>query len=56
MDLPGSVGMMYWGRLFRSRAWFDLVPDQKHEVVTAGLGEFEALTILRRRAPRTAAR
>ncbi len=40
MDLPGSVGMMYWGRLLRSRSWFDLVPDQKHEVVTAGLGEF----------------
>jgi hypothetical protein len=40
MDLPGSVDMMYWGRLFRSRPWFDLVPDQKHEVITAGLGEF----------------
>jgi hypothetical protein len=46
MDLPGSVGMMYWGRLFRSRAWFDLVPDQKHEVVTSGLGEFNGLDIL----------
>jgi len=40
MDLPGSVGMMYWGRLFRSRRWFDLLPDQKHEVVMAGVGEF----------------
>lgn len=40
MDLPGSVDMMYWGRLFRSRRWFDLVPDEKHEVVTAGIGEF----------------
>ena len=39
-DLPGSRGMMYWGKLFRSRRWFDLVPDQKHEVVIAGLGEF----------------
>jgi hypothetical protein len=46
MDLPGSVGMMYWGRLFRSRAWFDLVPDQKQEVVTAGLGEFRGLDYL----------
>jgi hypothetical protein len=46
MDLPGSVGMMYWGRLFRSRAWFDLVPDQKHEVVTGGLGEFTGLDYL----------
>ena len=40
MDLPGSQSMMHWGRLFRSRRWFDLVPDQKHEVVTAGIGEF----------------
>jgi len=46
LDLPGSVGMMYWGRLFRSRPWFDLVPDQKHEVVTAGLGEFRGLDYL----------
>ncbi|HMD86395.1 MAG TPA: glycoside hydrolase family 140 protein [Terriglobia bacterium] len=46
MDLPGSVGMMYWGRLFRSRAWFDLVPDHKHEVVTGGLGEFTGLDYL----------
>lgn len=41
MDGPGSVSLMIWGKLFRSRSWFDLVPDQKHEVVTAGLGEFE---------------
>jgi hypothetical protein len=46
MDLPGSVDMMYWGRLFRSRSWFDLVPDQKHEVVTGGLGEFEGTDYL----------
>jgi hypothetical protein len=46
MDLPGSVGMMYWGALFRSRAWYDLVPDQEHKVVTAGLGEFRGLDYL----------
>jgi len=46
MDLPGSVSMMHWGRLFRSRPWFDLVPDQKHEVVTRGLGEFRGLDYL----------
>ncbi|MGA9060663.1 MAG: putative collagen-binding domain-containing protein, partial [Terracidiphilus sp.] len=39
MDLPGSVAMMYWGRFFHSRAWYDLVPDQDHVVVTKGLGE-----------------
>jgi hypothetical protein len=43
MDLPGSVSMEFWGKLFRSRNWYDLVPDQKHEVVTSGLGEFNGL-------------
>jgi hypothetical protein len=46
MDAPGSVGMMHWGRLFRSRRWFDLVPDQEHKVVTEGLGEFWGLDYL----------
>jgi hypothetical protein len=40
LDAPASTGMMYWGRLFRSRRWFDLIPDQDHKVVTDGLGEF----------------
>ncbi len=39
MEAPGSMGMMYWGRLFRSRRWFDLTPDQNHKVVTDGVGE-----------------
>jgi hypothetical protein len=46
MDAPGSVAMMYWGRLFRSREWFALVPDQQHEVITTGLGEFNGLDYL----------
>jgi hypothetical protein len=46
MDLAGSIGMMHWGRLFRSRPWYELVPDQKHEVVTGGLGEFRGLDYL----------
>jgi hypothetical protein len=46
MDLPGSVSMMHWGNLLRSRAWYELVPDQKHEVVTDGLGEFFGLDLL----------
>lgn len=28
------------GRLFRSRKWHELVPDEDHTVVTSGLGEF----------------
>lgn len=43
MDLPGSIGMMYWGKLFRSRPWFELIPDQKHKLVTSGLGEFNGM-------------
>jgi hypothetical protein len=46
MDAPGSMAMMYWGRLFRSRPWYDLVPDQDHKVVTGGLGEFWGLDYL----------
>ena len=46
MDAPGSVGMMHWGRLFRSRKWFELVPDTDHKVVTEGLGEFQGLDYL----------
>jgi hypothetical protein len=46
MDAPGSVGMMHWGRLFRSRPWADLVPDQEHKIVTGGLGEFWGLDYL----------
>jgi hypothetical protein len=46
MELPGSVGMQFWGELFRSRSWYDLIPDEKHEVVTGGLGEFMGLDYL----------
>ncbi|MFB3923236.1 MAG: glycoside hydrolase family 140 protein [Terriglobia bacterium] len=46
LNLPGSVGMRHWGKLFRSRRWFGLIPDQKHEVVTGGLGEFRGLDFL----------
>jgi hypothetical protein len=46
LDLPGSVGMMHWGRLFRSRPWYELVPDQDHQLVTDGLGEFNGMDYL----------
>jgi hypothetical protein len=46
LESTGSSDMMRWGRLFRSRRWFDLVPDQKHVVVTGGLGEFNGLDYL----------
>lgn len=46
MDQDSSVDMMHWGQLFRSRNWSELVPDQKHEVVTRGVGEFNGLDYL----------
>jgi hypothetical protein len=40
MGKPGSIGMTRWGRLFRSRPWQTLVPDDDHKVVTGGVGEY----------------
>jgi hypothetical protein len=35
---PGSVGQSWFGKLFRSRAHWLLMPDMKHTVATAGYG------------------
>jgi hypothetical protein len=43
MDAPGSISLAHLKTLFISRPWQDLVPDQKHAVVTSGLGEFNGL-------------
>jgi hypothetical protein len=40
LDTPGSAQMGYLAKLFASRPWFRLVPDQSHKVVTAGYGTF----------------
>jgi hypothetical protein len=40
MDTPGTRETTYWWRLFRSRAWHELVPDRDHKLVTAGYGTF----------------
>jgi len=42
LDSPGAVQMAYVTGLFEPRAWFQLVPDQAHTLVTAGLGTFGA--------------
>ncbi|HVU22898.1 MAG TPA: DUF4038 domain-containing protein [Opitutus sp.] len=39
LEAPSSVQMTHWGDLFRSRRWWELVPDADHKVVTDGLGE-----------------
>ena len=41
-----SKEMVYWKALFSSRSWHLLVPDQRHEVVTEGLGELRGLDTL----------
>jgi Protein of unknown function (DUF4038)/Putative collagen-binding domain of a collagenase len=46
MDGPGSRDMVRLKALFTSRPWAELVPDQKHEVVVDGLGEFNGLDYL----------
>jgi len=46
IEKSGTFGMVHWGDLFRSRKWYDLVPDQKHKIVTNGLGEFRGLDYL----------
>jgi hypothetical protein len=40
LDTPGSVEMGYLLRFFAGRRWFQLVPDQAHEIVTSGYGNF----------------
>jgi hypothetical protein len=46
LDSPGSRDMVHVQRLFLSRPWHHLVPDQKHQVVTTGMGEFRGLDTL----------
>jgi uncharacterized protein DUF4038/collagenase-like protein with putative collagen-binding domain len=46
MEGPASKEMVYLKALFTSRSWHLLVPDQRHEVVTEGLGELRGLDTL----------
>jgi hypothetical protein len=41
LDSPGSVQMAWVKALFEPRAWFELIPDQKHKLVTSGYGTFD---------------
>lgn len=38
---PGILQFGYWSAFFRDRAWYNLIPDQNHSVVTAGYGTFQ---------------
>ena len=40
IDTPGVEQMAYWTKFFSSLPWQDLVPDQDHKILTAGIGSF----------------
>jgi hypothetical protein len=40
LDTPGAIQIGYLKSFFEARAWFHLVPDTNHVVVTAGYGTF----------------
>ena len=46
LNSTASQDMPRLKALFNSRPWFDLIPDDKHEVVVDGLGEFRGLDYL----------
>jgi hypothetical protein len=46
LNYAGSEDMARLKKLFTSRPWYQLVPDEKHEVVLDGLGEFRGLDYL----------
>jgi hypothetical protein len=43
LDSPGAAEIHYVNVLFAPRAWYALVPDQNHSVVTSGYGTFSAM-------------
>jgi uncharacterized protein DUF4038/collagenase-like protein with putative collagen-binding domain len=46
LNSVGAEDMQRLFFLFTSRPWYELVPDQKHEVVVEGLGEFNGMDYL----------
>ncbi|HTS27856.1 MAG TPA: DUF4038 domain-containing protein [Bryobacteraceae bacterium] len=42
LESPGIVQLGFMAKLFRTRKWYDLEPDQRHTFVTAGYGSFIA--------------
>ena len=42
LDTTGVQELQYASRLFVDRPWFRLVPDQRHQLVTAGFGHFSS--------------
>jgi Ca2+-binding RTX toxin-like protein len=42
LDSAGVAQLPYWTALFTSVQWWKLVPDQNHQIVTAGYGTYNA--------------
>jgi hypothetical protein len=42
LDTPAVAQLTHARNLYAERRWYDLLPDLKHEIVTAGYGEFPA--------------
>jgi hypothetical protein len=43
LDTPGVVQLRYMKNLFLARRWYDLIPDQDQEMMTAGYYPFQCL-------------
>jgi hypothetical protein len=56
LDTQGIREFSYMSHLFAHRKWYDLVPDQDHQVLTAGYGKFSKKRHLERNQYVTAAR
>jgi hypothetical protein len=46
LESPGSLERVHLKSLFAALPWHELIPDQKHAVVTGGLGEFNGMDYL----------
>jgi hypothetical protein len=46
IESTGSCDMVHLKAFTTSRPWYNLVPDQRHQIVTAGLGEFNGMDYL----------
>jgi Protein of unknown function (DUF4038)/Putative collagen-binding domain of a collagenase/Putative Ig domain len=40
LDSPGVLEMPHWVKLFNAVSWWTLVPDQLHQILTAGYGTY----------------
>jgi len=46
LESTGARDMVHLKAFFISRPWYNLIPDQKHEIITGGLGEYNGMDYL----------